>query len=128
MQRTLSVAHHAVQMEIEAAQQQVAGSGGGHRVASHVLRYAAVLGEFASCHANDGGLWLRVGLAVAGGTFAFMVARRLRTREVHDRSKRWRESEHLALKELRFASQAGAIPCSPILVSESQTAAHRGYR
>lgn len=135
MQRTLSVASDALQGEIAAVQRHVALSAGGHGVESQVRdaaqRLATNLGELSTAAGNDGGLWLRVGLAMAGSVMAFAVVRRLGARDVQDRSKRWRNSEQQALHELRFdreASRADAIPCSPILVSESQLAAHRGYR
>ena len=128
MQRTLSVAHGGLQTEIAAIQQQVAGSAGGHGVGEAAQRFAISLSECSSGPGHDGGLWLRVGLAMAGGVLAFVVAKRLGAKEVRDRSKRWRESENQALSELRQASQADAIPSSPTLVSDSQVAVHRGYR
>lgn len=77
--------------------------------------------------AND---WLRIGLGVAGGAVAYVAAKRLgfigARRRVH-----WCKSEDEALLELRLDRQGQRqrpIPSSPILVSESQVASHRGYR
>lgn len=76
------------------------------------------------------GLWLRVGLAVAGGTMALAAARRLGfLGEPRSRSASWCESEDQSLQELRLDHQApNAIPFSAILVSESEATSHRGCR
>jgi len=73
-------------------------------------------------------LRLRVGLAVAGGAAAFAAARCLGF--IGDCKVRWCKSEDAALAELRLDRQGrqSTIPGSPILVSESQLASHRGYR
>lgn len=81
-------------------------------------------------------VWIRLGVVVAGGAVVYVAARRLgfmgQTRDRRGAgSPCWCASEEIALQEVRLGkptARASTVTSASVLVSDSEAAAHRGYR